>query len=399
MSNLVEVTRQGFGSRSKNSLGGALFGFLLVAISAVVLFWNEGRSVKRYKDLNEGAAKVVSVASDQVNPANEGQLVHLTGEAITSKPLSDAQFGVSVTAIKLIRSAEMYQWVENVKTEDREKVGGSVETTRTYRYAKEWSGSLIDSSQFKDSNAHRNPASMKYKSSTLVAGDVTVGAFQLPQFLVGKISGSEPLPASSLDGASGEIKAAGKLHEGGVYFGADPLSPVVGDIRVNFSFVPTGTISLVAQQAENSFVSYVAKTGGKLDILDRGALSAEEMFVAAHQANKVLTWGIRVAGFFLMMAGFSMILKPLAVFASILPFLGRIVETGTSIIAFLLAGILWTGVVAFAWIFYRPILGITLLVITAGCIVLIVRRLRMKSGSASATPGVPPPLDTPPPLN
>ena len=398
MSNLVDVTRKGFGSRSKSSIGGAIFGFLLVAISAVVLFWNEGRSVKRYKDLNEGSAKVVAVDSDQINSANEGQLIHLTGDARTSGALRDPQFGVSATAVKLIRSAEMYQWIENIRSEDREKVGGSVETTKTYSYGKEWRGSVVDSSEFKDSNSHRNPSTMKYKSSTLTAADVTVGAFKLPQFLVEKISGGEPLPASSLEAASEEVKTTGKLHEGSVYFGADPLSPAVGDIRVSFTLVPTGTISLVAQQAGDSFVSYVAKTGGKLSLLDRGILSAEEMFLAAHEANKIMTWGIRVAGFFLMMTGFSMILKPLSVFASILPFLGRIVETGTSVIAFLLAGILWTAVVAFAWIFYRPILGITLLVITIGCVVLIVRRLRMKP-AAAPTAGVPPPLDTPPPLN
>ncbi|MDF1659231.1 MAG: TMEM43 family protein [Verrucomicrobiales bacterium] len=399
MSNLVEVTRQGFGSRSKNSIGGAIFGVLLVAISAAVLFWNEGRSVKRYKDLNEGASKVVSVASDQVDPANEGQLIHLTGDAKTSKPLIDSQFGVSSAAVKLIRSTEMYQWVENVRSREQENVGGSVETTKTYSYSKEWKSSLVDSSQFKDPNGYRNPSSLKYKSNTLIADDVTVGAFRLPRFLVEKINGGEHLPANSLDGASAEVKANGKLHEGGVYFGTSPLEPSVGDIRVNFTFVPTGAISLVAQQSGNSFVSYAAKTGGKLDLLDRGTVSAEEMFVSAHQANKVLTWGLRVAGFFLMMAAFSMILKPLSVFASVLPFLGRIVETGTSVIAFLLAGILWTVVVAFAWIFYRPILGITLLLITIACLVLIVRRLREKPDTSVPTPGVPPPLDSPPPLN
>ncbi len=124
------------------------------------------------------------------------------------------------------------------------------------------------------------------------------------------------------------------------------------------------------------------------------------MFTAAHEANKIMTWGIRVVGFFLMMGGFSMILKPLAVFASILPFLGRIVETGTSFIAFLLAGILWTVVVAIAWIFYRPILGIAILVITVALIVLIVRRLRKDPAEGvSSSQGTPPPLDTPPPLN
>ncbi|MDF1823672.1 MAG: TMEM43 family protein [Verrucomicrobiales bacterium] len=400
MANLTEVTRQGLGSRGKNSIGGAIFGFLLVAISAVVLFWNEGRSVKRYKDLNEGSGKVVSVSSDTVNPANEGQLVHLTGEAKTSTPLVDDTFGISGTAIKLNRSVEMYQWIENVRSEEREKVGGSVETTKTYSYSKEWRSSVVDSSRFKDRQGYRNPSSMKYQSKSTVANEVTFGAFQLPPFLISKMTSDEPLYLESLDAVPAAIKEQTKLHNGGLYFGSDPAAPSVGDLRVSFSLVPPGPISVVAQQAGNSFTSYSTKTGGKLDLLSRGTKTAEEMFTAAHEANKIMTWGIRVVGFFLMMSGFSMILKPLAVFASILPFLGRIVETGTNVIAFLLAGILWTIVVAVAWIFYRPILGIAILVVTVALIVLIVKRLRtIPAPDVSSTPGTPPPLDTPPPLN
>lgn len=376
-----------------------MFGFLLVGVSAVMLFWNEGRSVKRYKDLNEGAGKVVTVSAETVAPSKEGQLVHLTGEAVTSKPLQDSQFGVSVTAIKLQRSTEMYQWVEHVDTDQTEKVGGSVETTKTYSYSKEWRSNLVDSSQFRDSTSYRNPGSMRFPSKSFLASDVTVGAFSLPDFLVGRISGGEPLAVRSLETLPAALREEASLSESGFYFGQDPSAPSIGDMRITFSFVPTGTVSLVAQQSGKSFVNYVAETGGKLSLLTRGASSAEEMFTAAHEANKVMTWGIRIAGFFLMAVGFSMILKPLAVFASILPFLGRIVETGTTMIGFLLAGILWTIVVAFAWIFYRPILGISLLVITIVLTVLIVRRLRAKPGSQTSSAGAPPPLDTPPPLN
>jgi hypothetical protein len=121
------------------------------------------------------------------------------------------------------------------------------------------------------------------------------------------------------------------------------------------------------------------------------------MFELAHDRNKMLTWAIRIGGFFIMGFGFSMILGPLSVFASVLPFLGRIVETGTTIIAFLLAGIVWTLVVAIAWIFYRPFLGIAILVVTVALGIMTVRKLRAgKSNSAVDT--TPPPLDTPPSL-
>ena len=41
--------------------------------------------------------------------------------------LRDDQFGVSATALALRRDVEMYQWVERQRTEERKKLGGSVE--------------------------------------------------------------------------------------------------------------------------------------------------------------------------------------------------------------------------------------------------------------------------------
>jgi len=396
MSNYVEVTRRGIGGRSKDSIGGAFVGLIMVAVAVVLLFWNEGRAVKRAKDLKEGAGSVVSVASDRVDPAMEGKLVHLTGETKTPGLLEDPEFGIAATAIKLIREVEMYQWVEVEKSEEKTSVGGTTETTTTYTYQKEWRDSPVDSTRFKVTSGYENPREMKYRSNTLMAEGVTMGAFDLPAFLVSQIGGATPLQVESLDKAAGDIRAAARLHEGGVYLGANPDSPAVGDLRISFLAVPTGPISVVAQQAGKSFASLRTATGGELNLLENGIVSAEDMFRMAHERNKFLTWAIRVGGFFLLSMGFGMVLRPIAVLASILPFLGRIVGAGTTMIAFLLAGILWTLTVAVAWIFYRPLLGIAILVVTVVLIVMVVKRLR-KSGPA-LTSG-PPAFDGPPPLS
>jgi len=44
---------------------------------------------------------------------NAGRLVHVVGEAQPTAPVEDAQFGVSINALKLKRRVEMYQWVEH----------------------------------------------------------------------------------------------------------------------------------------------------------------------------------------------------------------------------------------------------------------------------------------------
>lgn len=385
MSNFTEITRTGFGKRNKNAVGGAVFGLVLVAAAIFLLFWNEGRAVDRYRDLKEGAGAVEEIPSDTVAAENEGKLVHITGEAKTSGPLADPEFGISENAIKLIRSAEMYQWVERSETEKNKEGGGSVTTKKTYSYETEWRDGLVDSSNFKVAADHQNPTEMKYRSSTMLAESVTVGAFDLPEFLVKKIGGAENLQIASLENADASVRADGKISDGGVYFGADPANPSVGDIRVNFSVVRPGPVSVVAQQQSNSFVPYKAKSGGEVDLLERGTVPAADMFQLAHDRNKMLTWGLRVLGFILLSTGFSLILAPLAVFADIVPFLGKIVGAGTKLVGLLLAGIVWTIVVAIAWIFHRPVLGVAILAVTVALIVLAVKKIRK--------------ADQPPPLN
>ncbi len=389
MSEFVEVTRRGLGGRSKDSIGGVFIGIILVAVGVILLFWNEGRAVKRYKDLKEGAGAVVSIDSSTVDPAMEGRLVHLTGETKTPAPLKDELFGITTPAIRLIRQAEMYQWVEVVKTEEKTKVGGGVEQVKTYSYRTEWKDQLIDSSAFKVTTDYRNPTEMKYRSSSSTAQGVTVAAFKLPDFLVSRIGGAKPFLLEDLSNASEEVRQTAKLNQGGVYFGANPGSPAVGDQRVTFQVVANGPVSVVAQQRGDSFVSYRTATGGQLDLLESGIVPAADMFQMAQDRNKILTWAIRIGGFVLLGIAFSMILRPIAVLASILPFLGRLVETGTGIVAFLLAGILWSLTVAFAWIFYRPLLGIVILLVTVGLIALVVKRLRKP---AALSPSSPPPL-------
>ena len=75
-------------------------------------------------------------------------------EKLRLKIFEDGTFGVSVNAIMLNRNVEVYQWVEEQKSEKVKKLGGSEETITTYTYKKEWKPNLIDSKQFK-TNIHR----------------------------------------------------------------------------------------------------------------------------------------------------------------------------------------------------------------------------------------------------
>lgn len=397
MSSIIEVTREGFGSRGKKSIGGVFFGFALIPLSIFLIFWNEGRAVQRYQDLKEGSGAVVSVSSEVVDADHEGKLVHFSGEATTKEPLNDSLFGISELAIRLGREVEMYQWVEDVQTETRNKTGGGTETTKTYSYRTEWRPDVVNASQFKKSG-YENPTSLPYPSRSSFAKDVSVGAFRIPEFFVRRIGSPQSFAPETLEAAAPEIREKGILAGDAVYFGGNPASPEVGDVRVKFSIVRPGPISVVAQQEGDTLVRYQTKNETTLELLEDGIVPAEEMFSRAVSRNKMMTWAIR-GGLFLMLGfGFALMLKPLVVLASVLPFLGRIAETGTAFVSFLLGGIVWAVCVAIAWVFHRPIIGIIGLVLAISLVFWIVVRVRASGSASSGRSDAPPPLDSPPPL-
>ena len=128
----TSTTRTSYGSRIGSSFKGIAGGFVIFLIGFPVLVWNEGRSVKRARALNEGEKNVVASAADAVDPANEGSLVHFAGRAVTEAVLSDPLFGVTITGdLQLVRSAEMYQWVEEKVTQTKTNTGGSQTTATT----------------------------------------------------------------------------------------------------------------------------------------------------------------------------------------------------------------------------------------------------------------------------
>ena len=108
------------------------------------------------------------------------------------------------------------------------------------------------------------------------------------------------------------------------------------------------------------------------------------MFTSAEKGNAMWTWILRIIGFLLMKAGFGAILHPLSVLADVVPFIGNIVGAGTGIIGTLLALPLSLVVIAIAWIFYRPVIGIIILAVVIASIVLLVMKLKGKKAPAPA---------------
>jgi hypothetical protein len=381
----TEVTTESWLGRIGGAFEGIIVGLVLFIAAFPVLFWNEGRAVRRYQTLNEGAGSVISLPAARVLSEYDGKLVHVTGKAVTDEIVTDPEFEVAVNAIKLKRKVEMYQWKENKQRKTQKKLGGGKKTVTTYSYSKSWSSNLIHSDNFKKPGGHQNPDSMPYQSEEFVASEVSLGEFTLSRSLIGKINKSSILPVEDL--ANVEDIPNAELHGNGIYFGDNLSAPQIGDLRITYHMVAPTEVSIVSRQLGQTFEPYRAQAGGTIDMLNLGIVGAENMFQQAQQSNVMWTWIFRLGGFILMLVGVALILRPLSVLADVIPFVGSIVGAGTGILSFLIAAPFAFLTVAVAWQRYRPVIGISLLflaAVAAGLILVLSKRGKSTSVSSPA---------------
>lgn len=371
------TTHQSWFDRLRASFGGMCAGLIFIVASFPLLVWNEGRAIRRYRTLEEGRKIVVPVADPSaIDASYEGRLIHFYGTAVPRSDVSDATFGVTpsargVDAIKLRRAVEMYQWMEESRSETHKTKGGGSETTKTYTYTKGWTSREVESSSFDQPYGHENPSRFPFLSTDFVADPVTVGAFTLPEDMVGMISWFDPLGYPiSLDSIPDESIRSKSTSYGQGYFlsygGGVPSYPAVGDVRVTFDAVKSGPVSILARQTGSTLSRYAIKSGeGNIFILERGAMSPEEMFQRAQAQNRMTSWLLRLLGFFFMFCGFAAIAEPLSVVADVIPcigpMVGDLVSCGTGLAAFLLSLVLSSLVIAVAWIAYRPLWAVSIL--------------------------------------
>ncbi len=367
----TEVTSQNWFSRMGESIKGILFGVIVIPVAIILLWWNEGRAVTTANSLKEGAAAVVHVAADKVDPANDKKLVHVTGEAKTDALVVDTDYGVSVPALRLVRTEEIYQWVESQKSEKKQKVGGGEETTTTYTYDKKWVGEPVRSSDFKKPEGHTNEGDLIAGNENISAEKVKLGAFDVPKKWVKEMGRPMARAVTDADLATlpADLKDGTKIQDGAFYIGANPKEPKIGDVRVSYAIVKPGTFSILAAQIGETFEPYQTKAGDALSFIEEGTVSAETMFKNAASANSMITWVLRFLGFLVMAFGFMAIMRPLSVLGSVIPFIGNIIGMGTGLISFALAGAISFLVIAIAWIFVRPLLGIAMLALAIGAFI------------------------------
>ncbi len=379
-----EVTKTSYGSRLGNSLKGILTGLVLLVAAIVLLWWNEGRAVKVSKMLKAAETECVDVASvDSVDPALEGKLIHATAVAKTDEVLTDPDYGLSVNAIRLERDVEYYQWVEHSSSETKDKIGGGQETTTTYTYSKEWVSGPVDSGSFKDPDYQgSNYVRTTVPENTVTAQKVDFGAYVLPQAMVGAIPAGTAVnvPDSVANGV--DIFVQGNT----VYYGENPQTPAVGDVRVSFSEADGGVASILGQVKGNTFESFKHKNGKSLMVLRMGEHSQEEMFESEKASNKFILWLVRILGIILMISALRMMFDILVAILKVLPFLGNIAQVGVNLVTGVVGFILSLVVIMIAWVAYRPLLAIVLALVIVALVCFLISKSKKAPAAADAAP-------------
>lgn len=328
--------------------------------------------------------------------AGKETYARIVPEAKTLAEIAPAA-GITVNAIKLKRTVEMYQWRETEKTETVTGADGKKKKRTTYDYAKVWSETPIDSSKFKKTQGHVNPGQMPLESKTVTAETVNVGAYRLPDNFIARMSKFEPLPVKNLEPSlPASVRDGTTVFGEGFYMGKDPQNPRIGDLKISYGVVNPAQVSLIAAQKGNTFAPYETRNGGKIEEFRLGMYSAQEMIETAKAGNRTMTWVLRLVGFIVMFAGLMMVFKPVSVVLDVVPFLGNIAEKGVFVVALLMAGGFAMLTIAVAWFFYRPLLSLSLIAIAVG-LVFGVKFLRERRGEASSPPPSPTASVPPPP--
>ena len=148
----------------------------------------------------------------------------------------------------------------------------------------------------------------------------------------------------------------------------DPNSPQIGDVRISFQAVKPQDITVAAAQTKGTFSPWSAPNQTLVDLLKPGIFTKDALFAAAQGENVTMTWILRLGGFLLMAVGIYLVFKPLVVLADVLPFFGNLLSMGIGLFAGGIALVLSLLTIAIAWVFYRPLVGVGLLV--AGVVVL-----------------------------
>lgn len=260
-----------------------MVGSLLIPFS-ILLLWSAEKHAVDFTVILARCKKACKIIyeTNKVEPQYEGRAVYLNGitqvKDISPPTAEDSSTKFHVLgdekAIRLKRTAEVFQWIEHKKEEEKRTI---------YTYSMEWSEDDHNSSRFRDSATHYNPPRHPNIVSRITNSKrVTVGAYELSQEQIEKfhhwnicdISNRRSTGIGEFDSKDhgGDIEKGEKRHnsENEVYtnlsqdtvtdsadyivFNGSLSNPKPGTLRVSYEAIyEGGPVSLVGVQTGTTF--------------------------------------------------------------------------------------------------------------------------------------------------
>ena len=328
-------------------------GLIILIIGICLLWWNEGNNVKNLQSVKEGMKNYTDISSSTINDKYDGKLVATHGKLVVTGNVSDDEFLVSSNSAALLRKVEMLQWTEDCDSDNN------------CTYKKEWSDTLIDSSNFEKSG-YTNPESMPYESQKFLSDSAMIGAFTLPSKLVNSLSTKKKVKDLKAEVATSHNMT---LTENNYYTNVKDNAPEVGNIRISFYENNAKVISVLAEQSDDTFKIYKTKKGKDLFRIFEDNYDGADMLAIIAKQNNFTKWLFRIIGILAIMLGISSLFTPLTSLADKIPILGNIVNGATGLVSFILGLAISLIVIAVAWFRFRPLLSIILAIIVAGLVI------------------------------
>jgi hypothetical protein len=297
--------------KGANKVYAWLFGFFFFILGSAILVGNEIYWAQVVVPERKSLATAISVGSDKLDPQNDGKLIHVVDELSGVENLTDPEFDITVNALRLRRRVWMYQW-EQGSVKSKSSYGtvdshGNTTTlfkTETYNYSKNWSERVIDSRSFYNAG-HDNPAGKKISDRAVNSAKITLGVFTIAPELVEQIDNFQTASVGdkNLSTLPEPLRAEAKLAGDGIYFGANPNEPAIGDLKVKFEFAPAAMVSVIARQNGCNLSPYTVAGAGSVALLRVGTYSTQEMVAQFAKTNFQQRMFVWIAGGVLILLG------------------------------------------------------------------------------------------------
>jgi hypothetical protein len=263
--------------------GGSFFG---VAVGSVALSEGQWRAA---------LDAVVDAPGDTIDPALDGALVRVVGEATAEAPARDGAFAFEhPDAVALLRVVETFQWIEAEET-SRSGVGRGARTTRTKVYHTDWSPTLIDHRTFARPEGHENPAAVPHSDLLVLADGARVGAYTLTAEVVHALPELDPVALT----ATAAVAAGGQLHGGHIHLHATPDRPAIGDQRISYRALPPRLLTVMAMQDAGQLRPWPQPPSPPLVLAQPGEVSASALVWAERRGSLEAGGGLAILGSFI----------------------------------------------------------------------------------------------------